>query len=308
MTSLILHHQDVAAALPIDVPVSIDSAQTGNRGYCQRIYLRHGLNLLIRDYRLRQVLIEEYHNGPLQAELEFGFDLTEQPTEAGFLQVGFTPEEAVAYREWPPGTRILKIDLHLTPLEGTFSEAQRALIPPPLESYLEGQEPQHFPLGNTTPAVRWGLQQILTCPYHGWTRQLYLEGKVLELIALQTHQWMQAPVGSALPRCLKPAQVDQIHEAAHLLEQHLEAPPSLLQLARWVGLNDCTLKRGFRQVFGTTVFGYLRQRRLEQARQLLLEQQLSVTEAATAVGYTHVGHFAAAFKRAFGVSPRQLRQ
>ncbi|ASC71754.1 AraC-type DNA binding domain protein [Halomicronema hongdechloris C2206] len=156
--------------------------------------------------------------------------------------------------------------------------------------------------------VQWALQQILNCPYEGWTRQLYLEGKVLELIALQTHQYCQAAPIVPSGVSLKPAQIEQIHAAADLLERYLDDSPSLLQLARWVGLNDCTLKRGFKQVFGTTVFGYLRQRRLEQARELLLEQEMSVTEAATAVGYTHVGHFAAAFKRAFGVSPRQLRQ
>jgi len=77
----------------------------------------------------------------------------------------------------------------------------------------------------------------------------------------------------------------------------------LIDLARSVGMNDCTFKRGFRQVFGTTAFGYLRKHRMIQARQLLLENKMSIAEVARAVGYSHPGYFAAAFRKKFGVSP-----
>jgi len=80
-----------------------------------------------------------------------------------------------------------------------------------------------------------------------------------------------------------------------------------VELARLAGLNDYKLKAGFRQVFGTTVFGYLRQQRLEQARQLLQAQEISVTEAAATVGYSSQGHFAAAFRKQFGINPKDLR-
>jgi AraC-like DNA-binding protein len=74
-------------------------------------------------------------------------------------------------------------------------------------------------------------------------------------------------------------------------------------LARIVGINDCKLKAGFRHVFGTTVFGYLHDCRMERSRQLLEAGEMTVTEAAQAVGFVSRGHFAAAFKRRFGVNP-----
>jgi AraC family transcriptional regulator, transcriptional activator of the genes for pyochelin and ferripyochelin receptors len=83
----------------------------------------------------------------------------------------------------------------------------------------------------------------------------------------------------------------------------MDEPPSLLTLARQVGLNDFKLKRGFRQVFGTTVFGYLHEHRMERARQLLEERRLNVTAVACTVGYANPSHFAGAFKRKFGVNP-----
>ena len=60
-------------------------------------------------------------------------------------------------------------------------------------------------------------------------------------------------------------------------------------------------------MFGTTVFGYVRQLRMEKARFLLETSDMTVTEIALAVGYTSLGHFAGAFKRSFGLVPREYR-
>ncbi|MEB3337792.1 MAG: AraC family transcriptional regulator, partial [Leptolyngbyaceae bacterium] len=128
----------------------------------------------------------------------------------------------------------------------------------------------------------------------------------LELIALQTTRFLQTNLPSDRHR-LKPSDIDRIHHARELVTQRLENPLSLLDLARAVGLNDCTLKRGFRQVLGTTVFGYIRQQRLIKAYQLLRDREMSVAEVTCLVGYTHPGHFATAFKREFGVSPNVFK-
>ncbi len=64
-----------------------------------------------------------------------------------------------------------------------------------------------------------------------------------------------------------------------------------------------TLKRGFRQVFGTTVFGYLHHYRLEQARQLLEAGDMNITETAHAIGFADRSYFAAAFRKKFGLNP-----
>ena len=66
-----------------------------------------------------------------------------------------------------------------------------------------------------------------------------------------------------------PAIVCRIHQAKDILIRQIDNPPSLLSLARQVGINDFKLKQGFRQVFGTTVFGYLHSHRMERAAQLL---------------------------------------
>jgi AraC-like DNA-binding protein len=169
-----------------------------------------------------------------------------------------------------------------------------------------------------TPAMQVALQQILNCPYQGIVKQMYLESKSLEVLAL----WLEQAIASGSERSSiasnstpKPStrrrssdEIDRIYQAKEILTQQVDNPPSLMALARQVGLNDCTLKRGFRQVFGTTVFGYLHQHRMEQARSLLLENQLSVTAIAHTVGYTNLCAFSTAFRKKFGVSPRAMQR
>ncbi|MBW4567884.1 MAG: AraC family transcriptional regulator [Tolypothrix carrinoi HA7290-LM1] len=89
-----------------------------------------------------------------------------------------------------------------------------------------------------------------------------------------------------------------------ILIHNLNSPPSLLDLARQVGLNDRKLKEGFLLVFGTTVFGYLQTHRMLQGKQLLAERSLSVAGVAHAVGYTSPSRFCDAFKRQFGITPK----
>ncbi|WP_026087714.1 helix-turn-helix transcriptional regulator [Chlorogloeopsis fritschii PCC 9212] len=157
-----------------------------------------------------------------------------------------------------------------------------------------------------TPALQGVAQQIINCPFCGITKQVYLQGKVLEWMALQL-----APIiagdrnyKSTTPG-FKPKTIDQLHHAREILLSRLENPPSLLELAVMVGVSPRTLKRGFPELFGTTVFGYLCDRRMEYAQKLLRQGNLTVIEVANIVGYSNPGHFAAAFKRRFCITPKQ---
>lgn len=133
---------------------------------------------------------------------------------------------------------------------------------------------------------------------------MYLEGKVLELLALQLTQLAKSDLSTARS-ALNPKNIDPIYEARNILSKRLEDPPSILELAEQVGVSDRTLRRGFGKLFDTTVIGYLNQLRLQQAETLLRTGNLSVAEVANLVGYSHLGHFAAAFKRQFSITPRE---
>ena len=306
---------DQPGSYELAIPTPEQTPHYSSRGYKRSINLRYGLNLLIRDYWLQDMLIEENLPDSSRLTLEFGFNLVHAPNDesgssisSSFLQLADN-QACTVFQEWQIKGRVVKIDLHLTTQSDSqfFSQEQLKLIPAELqEAIAKKQEYWYTPLGSIAPNLELVLQQILNCPYTGSIQQVYLEGKALELIALQSAQFLQSGQPS-LRHPLKRSDIERIYQARELVTQHLDNPPSLLDLACAVGLNDCTLKRGFRQVFGTTVFGYIRQQRLTKARQLLQDTEMSVAEVTCLVGYMHPGHFAAAFRREFGVSPKVFK-
>jgi AraC-like DNA-binding protein len=148
------------------------------------------------------------------------------------------------------------------------------------------------------------VRDIQYCPYEGLIKQIYLQGKILELLALQL-QPILVDRGTELKYGLAAKTTESIYQAKELLVDDLEHPPSVLQLAQMVGVSDRTLQRGFKKLFGTSVFGYLSDRRLEKAEQLLRQSILTVANVAAIVGYSNPGHFAVAFKRKFGITPSE---
>ena len=213
--------------------------------------------------------------------------------------------------DWPAGERILKFDIHIDPaLFETFVGEQFDALPPPLRQLIQNPQPVQHRFRHvqpTTAAMQSVIHQILHCPYQGLTRWLYLEGKVIELVALRIDQVIQHPPADLVTSGLHAEDIDRIHYASTILLQRLENPPSLLELARLVGLNDYKLKQGFHRVFGTTVFGYLLTHRMERAKQLLAQPTFNVAGVAQAIGYTSQSHFCRTFKKQFGMAPRRYR-
>ncbi|MDZ8084278.1 MAG: AraC family transcriptional regulator [Nostoc sp. DedQUE12b] len=185
---------------------------------------------------------------------------------------------------------------------------------PQLKLLAKGNDWQTQLYPKTTSAILGVAQQIINCPFQGITKQVYLQGKVLELMALQLAPLIaddnrlrsaESSSASLSPLRLKPKTITRLDYAREILISHLENPPSLLELAAMVGVSTRTLKRGFPELFGTTVFGYLTDRRMDCAEQLLRQGSITVAEVANQVGYSNPGHFAAAFKRRFYITPRQ---
>ncbi|EHS57173.1 transcriptional regulator, arac [Paenibacillus sp. Aloe-11] len=111
-----------------------------------------------------------------------------------------------------------------------------------------------------------------------------------------------------IPEGLSKEDVRKLHLVRQILESSMIDPPSLIALSRKVGLNDFKLKKGFKACFGTTVFEYLRQIRLDYAMKLLRSQESNVTEAAMAVGYSNVSAFSEQFFREYGVKPSAIKK
>jgi len=147
------------------------------------------------------------------------------------------------------------------------------------------------------------IDAIINCARKGIYKRLFLEAKVIDLLLLQLEQF--AAHDCKVFCSLKPADVEKIYYAKEIILKQLHNPCSLIDLARQVGTNEFTLKKGFKEVFGATVFGMVAEVKMEQARQLLLAGEKNISEVSDLTGYSHQAHFTKAFKKRFGVPPSE---
>ncbi|MEK7226895.1 MAG: AraC family transcriptional regulator, partial [Bacteroidota bacterium] len=99
---------------------------------------------------------------------------------------------------------------------------------------------------------------------------------------------------------------EKIIKAREVLIQHIGEPITIKELSRKVAINECYLKKGFKEMFGSTVFDFYQSQRMEHAKYLLYEKGLSVTEVSLLLGYSSISHFSTAFKKHTGLKPCEL--
>lgn len=149
--------------------------------------------------------------------------------------------------------------------------------------------------------------QVLARPvFTGVLQRLHLEsraiGIVLDALATLTQHGDAGRIGGGAAADLR--RLGRVRE--RLDEESGDIPP-LSDLARDAGVSMRTLQRRFVEAYGMTVLDYARRRRLELARELLERDDVSVAQAAHAAGYAHPANFATAFRRHFGMMPREAR-
>lgn len=149
------------------------------------------------------------------------------------------------------------------------------------------------------------IDDIISCERKGLFKKIFLEAKILELLLLQ---FEQIETASTADYSLKKADIDKIYAVRSYMLSHLDSTNSLAGLAQLVGTNEFTLKKGFKEVFGNTVFGFWNDAKMEEAKARLVAGTATVGEVAETIGYTHQRHFATAFKRKFGILPSQLKK
>jgi AraC-like DNA-binding protein len=92
--------------------------------------------------------------------------------------------------------------------------------------------------------------------------------------------------------------------ALSYIADHLAEPLTVTTLAEQVSLSTSAFSQLFRQVSGRSPYQFVKEMRLNRARELLLEGRLGVVDVSRAVGYTSASHFIKEFRGRFGTTPR----
>lgn len=171
------------------------------------------------------------------------------------------------------------------------------------QTHASTETPYYDFIAALSPAMYSIIQQMAQAPYTGSFKGLYLEAKAIELFLLQVQELDRRHTRLRLSA----GDIERLHFIREMMTKQFDYPWSIARLAREAGLNQVKLKSGFKALFGTTLFGYLTDIRMQEARRLLQQEKLYVGEVAERIGYKHPHHFTKAFQKKFGVLPSQLR-
>ena len=188
-----------------------------------------------------------------------------------------------------------------------FANNSHDLVNRFIESVLAGQPAILSPVWGTVDAkIQSVVDEVLLSPYQAKLQEVFLLAKSLELLVLCIDNY-----STLLARQHKhiktTADKEKLIAARDYINARVATPPNLTEVARAVGMNEFKLKHGFKELFQSTVFGYLTERRLNLARQYLLDTQKTAAQIATDLGYSSPQHFNQQFRNRFGVTPNSIR-
>lgn len=199
-----------------------------------------------------------------------------------------------------PKTTIVSLLISIEKFHSLFSK-ESGYIP-----FLsdENSNRKYYDETETKPTVSIVLQQIINTNINSSIRNLYIKGKIYELLSLH-FQKDENVDGEYCPFLVDEENVLKIRKAKEIIIERMAEPPSLQELANEIGLNVKKLKEGFKQIYGDTVYSFLFDYKMEHARRLLESNQYNVNEVGTQVGYSTASHFIAAFKKKFAITPKK---
>jgi len=156
--------------------------------------------------------------------------------------------------------------------------------------------------------TRMVLEALLNHSYKGSLENIYVNAQ-MQMLLLYSLECMLGEKDVESFQCkflANEADRGKITHAREILLQHIGEPLTIKELSRKVAINECYLKKGFKEMFGTTIFDFYQSQRMEHARYLLYEKGLNVTEVSIMLGYSSISHFSTAFKKHTGLKPCEL--
>ncbi len=179
----------------------------------------------------------------------------------------------------------------------------------PLGQFLYGeQKDMYYCAVRMRPEMISAVRSLFETNYTGRLQQLQIEAKTLELLCYtldQLSKMWSSPGSDKIP--LRQKDIRRVAEICEILENDLSTTHTINDLAKSLSWNETQLMRVFRQAAGTTVHNYQHRARMEKACELLANTELTITQIAMNVGYEYSSNFTTAFRKHFGVTPRQVR-
>ena len=154
------------------------------------------------------------------------------------------------------------------------------------------------------PMIAIVLNQMFQQSMDSTMYTLYLRGKVFELMSLYFSKDKEMDVEQC-PFLADDNNIKKIKLAKEIMISRMIEPPTLTELSNEVDISLKKLKQGFKQVYGSSVYSFLLDYKMQTSKRLLSSGSYNVNEVALKVGYSTATHFINAFKKKFGTTPKK---
>lgn len=149
------------------------------------------------------------------------------------------------------------------------------------------------------------LEEFAECDLTYFMKTVYQEGKAYEILSHQLQQYLDDLNGAGKHKILRQATLAKIEKAAEIIEEELNQMDNIVSLAKRVGLNQTTLQQGFKRLYKASVNEYIRNFRIEKAKELLENTDMNITEISYKIGINSRSYLSKLFKEKYGISPKE---
>jgi AraC-like DNA-binding protein len=157
-----------------------------------------------------------------------------------------------------------------------------------------------------SPSMFDAAAQLIDNPCTGSLALVWTEALTLQLLCSAAESFRALPDGP--DEEYSERELRCLHAARTILTRQFAPAPTIAKLARTVGMAESTLTKGFKCIFGQTIFDFSLRCRMQHAMTMICDQRWSVAKASEAVGYAHPTSFTTAFRRHFGMPPMDMRR
>ncbi len=298
--------------------VRLEMDEKTGQGWSEILRIHNGLYMEMADYRLNQQL-ETCHRDIenlfhltllLSGDVDFFFpEKTKYSFASGDIWIFHGPFEQTVCNQYPE-KNIRGISFGLPPdLVESWLGTACCDVSKQLERLTSRQSGRTFAQHQTILLAR-GLRQssrslLLAKKLISVRRKTLVDNLHFESLALDLLSRLLAlEIVEEDPRMKRTKKAKAaIDEAVDILREEWNDPPSISSLARRVGLNECYLKKWFREKTDLSIGAYVRQQRMKKALELIETGRYSILTTAIFVGYSNPSHFSAAFKKFYGQLP-----
>ncbi len=290
------------------------------KGFKEEYILRDGLKIVINEYKLRRNIVVDYSIS--QAPLEFAYCLSGELAVEVISDTGLTDllnitngSSAVFYlpntygKMTISGKEYLKIlSIHVSPdYLKNFIEQDFDDFPKELSNLTNSKSPSPFLfLNKMNVRMIAAANHILDNLLSGAPKKMFLESKALEMMSLSVAELVSDEANEIQ---ISDFIMQQIVDLEKFIRNNpTEEFPSLMEIAQKIGLSHSKLNKIFRNLYGNTIFGYIREIRLFKSKELLEKNNLTITEIAYLLRWSSPAHFARDFKEKFQTSPKQFQK